>query len=195
MVHLMSAGRIRYLATGREGAEDAGVPAARSQDGGELVLTEARQEEARRRVAASAGCGRGGARASRPGGRHARRGDARADPGRRLAPAPFAAPRPAAIAGIGRAWANEILNARGSRPTRSRPSSRDEETERLAAAIHDELARGLELRLRAPRTSRPTASTTGSASRARTAARRSRGSTSRSTRSTTAPSARPTAGC
>ena len=52
-----------------------------------------------------------------------------------------------AIAGIGRAWANEILNAARLSPYALSTQLSDEETERLAAAIHSELARGLELRL------------------------------------------------
>ena len=40
MVHLMSAGRIRYLAPGREVAEVAASSGSRFADGGELVLTE-----------------------------------------------------------------------------------------------------------------------------------------------------------
>jgi formamidopyrimidine-DNA glycosylase len=52
------------------------------------------------------------------------------------------------IAGIGRAWANEILHhARLSPYALSAELSR-EEVERLATAIDDELARGLELRER-----------------------------------------------
>ena len=52
------------------------------------------------------------------------------------------------IAGIGRAWANEILHAAQLSPyALSTELSRDE-VERLAAAIDEELARGLELRER-----------------------------------------------
>ena len=51
------------------------------------------------------------------------------------------------IAGIGRAWANEILHAARLSPYALSTQLTDEEVERLAAAIHDELARGLELRL------------------------------------------------
>ena len=52
-----------------------------------------------------------------------------------------------AIAGIGRAWANEILNAARLSPYALSTQLSAEETEQLAAAIHSELARGLELRL------------------------------------------------
>src|SRR5205823_14652180 len=51
------------------------------------------------------------------------------------------------IAGIGRAWANEILHAARLSPYALSTQLSDEEVERLATAIHDELARGLELRL------------------------------------------------
>src|SRR5437016_3543944 len=51
------------------------------------------------------------------------------------------------IAGIGRAWANEILHTARLSPYALSTQLTDEEVERLAAAIHDELGRGLELRL------------------------------------------------
>ena len=52
-----------------------------------------------------------------------------------------------AIAGIGRAWANEILNVARLSPYALSTSLDAEETERLANAIRSELERGLELRL------------------------------------------------
>ena len=51
-----------------------------------------------------------------------------------------------AIAGIGRAWANEILHTARLSPFKLSTDLTDEEVERLAAAIDEELARGLELR-------------------------------------------------
>jgi formamidopyrimidine-DNA glycosylase len=51
------------------------------------------------------------------------------------------------IAGIGRAWANEILWAARLSPYSLSTQVDETEIERLATAIHDELARGLELRL------------------------------------------------
>src|SRR5205085_11713429 len=51
------------------------------------------------------------------------------------------------IAGIGRAWANEILHTARLSPYALSTQLTDEEVERLAAAIHDELGRGLEQRL------------------------------------------------
>jgi formamidopyrimidine-DNA glycosylase len=52
------------------------------------------------------------------------------------------------IAGIGRAWANEILHAAKLSPYALSTDLSDEEVERLAAAMNAELARGLELRER-----------------------------------------------
>ena len=95
LVHLMSAGRIRYLRPGREGAAEvtgvqAPLPGRRraGPDGGRL-------EEAGRRLAADARAGPGGAGAPRAGGTGARGRAARRDPRRRLAAASLAAPRPA----------------------------------------------------------------------------------------------------
>jgi formamidopyrimidine-DNA glycosylase len=50
------------------------------------------------------------------------------------------------IAGIGRAWANEILHAAKLSPYALTSDLDDEEVERLAAAMDAELERGLELR-------------------------------------------------
>ena len=53
-----------------------------------------------------------------------------------------------AVAGIGRAWANEILHAAKLSPYALSTDLSGEEVERLAAAMNEELARGLELRER-----------------------------------------------
>jgi formamidopyrimidine-DNA glycosylase len=53
-----------------------------------------------------------------------------------------------ALAGIGRAWANEILHVAKLSPYALSTDLSDEEIARLAAAINAELARGLELRER-----------------------------------------------
>jgi formamidopyrimidine-DNA glycosylase len=53
-----------------------------------------------------------------------------------------------AIAGIGRAWANEILHAAKLSPYQLSTDLSVEEVERLTEAINTELARGLELRER-----------------------------------------------
>ena len=52
------------------------------------------------------------------------------------------------IAGIGRAWANEILNHARLSPYALTTELSGEEVERLSGAIQEELARGLELRER-----------------------------------------------
>jgi formamidopyrimidine-DNA glycosylase len=53
-----------------------------------------------------------------------------------------------ALAGIGRAWANEILHTAKLSPYALSTDLSDEEVARLAAAIDEELTRGLELRER-----------------------------------------------
>jgi formamidopyrimidine-DNA glycosylase len=53
-----------------------------------------------------------------------------------------------AIAGIGRAWANEILHTARLSPFKLSTDLTGDEVERLSASIDDELARGLELRER-----------------------------------------------
>jgi formamidopyrimidine-DNA glycosylase len=53
-----------------------------------------------------------------------------------------------AIAGIGRAWANEILHTAKLSPYALSADLSDEEVARLAAAMNEELERGLELRER-----------------------------------------------
>jgi formamidopyrimidine-DNA glycosylase len=50
------------------------------------------------------------------------------------------------VAGIGRAWANEILHAAELSPYALAPELDHEEVERLATATHDELERGIALR-------------------------------------------------
>jgi formamidopyrimidine-DNA glycosylase len=52
------------------------------------------------------------------------------------------------LAGIGRAWANEILNVAELSPFALSTQLSPEEVGRLAAAIDSELSRGLELRER-----------------------------------------------
>jgi formamidopyrimidine-DNA glycosylase len=52
------------------------------------------------------------------------------------------------IAGIGRAWANEILHTAKLSPYALSRDLKEDEVERLATAINDELTRGLELRER-----------------------------------------------
>jgi formamidopyrimidine-DNA glycosylase len=145
MVHLMSAGRLRYVGSGEKGPKTP-VFRLRFRDGGELVLTEAGKKK------------RAGVWLLRPDaldaelahlGPEADRLDAEslaailASNSRRLH---SLLRDQRLIAGIGRAWANEILHAARLSPYDLSTRVTAEEAERLAAAIRDELARGLELR-------------------------------------------------
>ena len=96
------------------------------------------------------------------------------------------------IAGIGRAWANEILHHAKLSPYELTRDVTPEQVEQLGRRDRRRARRAGSSSASAARTtSARTACTTSSASPATSAARRSRRSTSRSTRSTTAPSARP----
>ena len=147
MIHLMSAGRVRYLLAGEKGPKS---PAFRLsfQGGGELVLTEAGAKKragvwllAPEAVEAelehlgpeAMGLGSerlGGILAEQPRRLHSLLRDQRV------------------ISGIGRAWANEILHTAQLSPFAPAQSMSAEEVEGLAAAIDSELERGLELRER-----------------------------------------------
>jgi formamidopyrimidine-DNA glycosylase len=145
-VHLMSAGRLRYLKAGEKGPKSP-IFRLRFTDGGELVLTEA---GAKRRA---------GVWLLRPEALEAELGhlgpEADELTAETLAPILASDSRrlhsllrdQRLISGIGRAWSNEILNAARLSPYALSTQLSDEETERLATAIRDELARGLELRL------------------------------------------------
>ncbi len=147
MVHLMSAGRLRIVRPGEKGPK---TPAFRLAfaDGAELVLTEAGKRK------------RAGVWLFRPDALEAElehlgpEADAvtaaelgailRSD-SRRL----HAALRDQRLlAGIGRAWANEILHAARLSPYALTTQLDEAEVARLHAAIRSELARGLELRER-----------------------------------------------
>jgi len=147
MVHLMSAGRLRYLAPGVKGPKTP-MFRLRFTDGGELVLTEAGKKK------------RAGVWLLRPDdlaaelghlGPEADQVDA-VELGRILA----ADSRrlhsmlrdQRLIAGIGRAWANEILHAAMLSPYQLSTQADTEQVKRLSTAMRDELARGLDLRLR-----------------------------------------------
>lgn len=145
VVHLMTAGRLRYLRAGEKGPK---TPAFRLRfaDGAELVLTEAGSKKAAgvwllRPDALAAELAHLGPEADTVTAEElgARlRGESR-----RL----HAALRDQRIvAGIGRAWANEILHAARLSPYALTTQLSDEEVARLADAMHAELARGLELR-------------------------------------------------
>jgi formamidopyrimidine-DNA glycosylase len=153
MVHLMSAGRLRYLRAGEQGPK---TPAfrLRFQGGGELVLTEGGPKK-RAGVwlltpeAAQAELAYLGPEALGVGAE--RLGEILAGESRRL----HALLRDQrAIAGIGRAWANEILHHARLSPYALSTQLSPEEVERLAEAIDVELTRGLEQRERGAKNAR-----------------------------------------
>jgi formamidopyrimidine-DNA glycosylase len=147
MIHLMSAGRVRYLLAGEKGPKS---PAFRLtfQGGGQLVLTEAgakkragvwllRPEEAEAELehlgpeALGLGAERlGEILAEQPRRLHSLLRDQRV------------------ISGIGRACANEILHTAGLSPFAPAQGLSPGQVQTLADAIDSELARGLELRER-----------------------------------------------
>jgi formamidopyrimidine-DNA glycosylase len=147
LVHLMSAGRIKYLLVGEKGPK---TPAFQLtfEGGGRLLLTEgghkkragvwlltpeAAQEELAHLGPEALGLGADAL------------AEICANESRRLH---SLLRDQKLIAGIGRAWANEILHAAKLSPyALSTDLSRDE-VERLASAIDEELSRGLELRER-----------------------------------------------
>ena len=147
LVHLMTAGRLRYLQYGEKGPK---APAFRLvfQGGAQLVLTEAGSKK------------RAGVWLLAPEGAEAelahlgpeaneidasQLGEILGGESRRLH---SLLRDQRAIAGIGRAWANEILHAAQLSPYALTQDVTPEEVERLAGAIHSELARGLALRER-----------------------------------------------
>jgi formamidopyrimidine-DNA glycosylase len=146
-VHLMSAGRLRYLAPGAKGPKTP-MFRLRFSDGGELVLTEAgkkkragvwlvTQDQLEADLAHL--------------GPDALEIDATALAGilgrerRQLHPL---LRDQRAIAGIGRAHANEILLRARLSPFKASTELSSEEVERLAAVIHENLTHALELRER-----------------------------------------------
>src|SRR5262245_34886345 len=145
LVHLMTAGRLRYLRPGEKGPK---TPAFRLRfsDGGELVLTEAGSKK-RAGVwlltpeQAEAELAHLGPEALGVGAE--RLGEILRSDSRRLH---SLLRDQRALAGIGRAWANEILWRAKLSPFALSTELGPEEIERLSAAMDDELSRGLELR-------------------------------------------------
>ena len=147
LVHLMTAGRLKLLRAGEDGPK---TPAFRLEfaGGSKLILTEnARKKragvwlltpEAAREEVAHLGPEALGLSADELGGILRRES-------RRLHPL---LRDQRAIAGIGRAWANEILHAARLSPYALSTDLDDAEVERLTDAVNAELARGLELRER-----------------------------------------------
>jgi formamidopyrimidine-DNA glycosylase len=146
-IHLMSAGRLRYL---RSGEKQPKSPAFRLtfEDAGSLVLTEGGPKK-RAKVgvyrpdAIEAELAHLGPEAYGLGAE--RLGEVLTSDSRRL----HAFLRDQRLlAGIGRAWANEILLTARLSPYALTTELGPDEVERLAAAVDEELARGLELRER-----------------------------------------------
>jgi formamidopyrimidine-DNA glycosylase len=145
LVHLMTAGRLKFLQFGERGPK---TPAFRLlfEGGSQLVLTEAgakkragvwllTPEEADAELAhlGPEALGVGADRLAEICAGESRRLHSMLRDQR-------------VIAGIGRAWANEILHHAKLSPYELTRDVSSEEVERLAAAIDAELARGLELR-------------------------------------------------
>ena len=147
LVHLMTAGRLRYLLAGEKGPK---TPAFRLefQGGAQLVLTEAGAKKRAgvwllRPEAVESELEHLGPEALGLGAE--RLGEILAGDNRRL----HALLRDQRlIAGIGRAWANEILHTARLSPFALSTQLDDAEIARLADAIDAELSRGLDLRER-----------------------------------------------
>jgi formamidopyrimidine-DNA glycosylase len=145
LIHLMTAGRLKYLTAGEKGPK---TPAftLEFEGGAKLVLTEnARKKRAGVWLltpeAADVELAHLGPEADTLDAK--RLGEILPSDSRRL----HAFLRDQRlIAGIGRAWANEILHTAKLSPYALSRDLDAEETERLAAAIHNELGRGLALR-------------------------------------------------
>jgi formamidopyrimidine-DNA glycosylase len=146
-VHLMSAGRLRYLAAGAKGPKTP-MFRLRFTDGGELILTEAGKKK------------RAGVWLLTPAGLEEELahlgpdalGLSRAELGAILARErrqlhPLLRDQ-RAIAGIGRAHANEILWRARLSPFALSTQLDEAEIDRLAAAMEEDLQRALELRVR-----------------------------------------------
>jgi formamidopyrimidine-DNA glycosylase len=147
MIHLMSAGRVRYLGAGEKGPK---TPAfrLRFEEGGQLVLTEggpkkragvwllapeAVEEELAHLGPEALGLGAerlGEILTEEPRRLHSLLRDQRI------------------VSGIGRAWANEILHTAGLSPFAPAQGLTPGQVQTLADAIDSELLRGLELRER-----------------------------------------------
>ncbi len=153
LVHLMTSGRLRFLRAAEKAPK---TPAfrLRFEGGGQLVLTEAGSKkragvwllspERAQAELAHLGPEALGIGAERLSG--ILRGNSR-----RLH---SLLRDQRAVAGIGRAWANEILHRARLSPFALSTETSAEEVARLAAAIEEELSRGLELRERGAKDAR-----------------------------------------
>ncbi len=147
LVHLMTAGRLRYVPPGAAAPKSPAF-SVEFTGGGKLVLTEGGRKK-RAGVwlltpeAAESELAHLGPEALGLGAE--RLGEILHSESRRLHPL---LRDQRLVAGIGRAWANEILHAAKLSPYALSGELDDEEVARLAAAIDSELERGLELRER-----------------------------------------------
>jgi formamidopyrimidine-DNA glycosylase len=145
LVHLMTAGRLRYLRSGEKGPKSPAFQLV-FEGGGRLVLTEAGSkkragvwlltpEEAAAELEhlGPEALGLGAERLAEICASQSRRLHSLLRDQRQLA-------------GIGRAWANEILHHAQLSPYALAPELSDEEVRRLSRSIDAELTRGLELR-------------------------------------------------
>jgi formamidopyrimidine-DNA glycosylase len=145
-VHLMSAGRLRYLPAGKKGPAKP-MFQVRFDDGGELLLTEAgKKKRAGVWLVTPAQLDEElshlGPDALEVDG--AALGEILRRERRQLHPL---LRDQRALAGIGRAHANEVLWEARLSPFRLSTDLADDEVGRLATAIHEDLSRALELRL------------------------------------------------
>ena len=153
MIHLMTNGRLRYLRAGESGPK---LPAFQLEfaGGGKLVLTERGARKQARVWLLTPDAAEGALERLGP--------DALGLPYERLREILQREPRrlhpllrdQRALAGIGRAWSNEILHRARLSPFAVSTELEDEEVERLADAIDGELRRGLELRDRGAKDAR-----------------------------------------
>jgi formamidopyrimidine-DNA glycosylase len=146
-VHLMSAGRLRYL---EPGAKRPKTPMFRLRfvGGGELVLTEAGKKKRAGVWLVTSGQLEADLAHLGPDALDLDAAGLAGILGRERRQLHPLLRDQRAIAGIGRAHANEILLRARLSPFKASTELSPEEIERLAAAIHDDLARALELRER-----------------------------------------------
>jgi formamidopyrimidine-DNA glycosylase len=147
LVHLMTAGRLRYLQPGEQGPKSPAFR-LRFEGGAELVLTEAGKKKRAgvwllRPEAAEAELAHLGPEANELDAEQF--GEILANESRRLH---SLLRDQRVIAGIGRAWANEILHAAQLSPYALSRDLVPGQVQKLHEAIRSELARGLELRER-----------------------------------------------
>jgi len=146
-VHLMSAGRLRYLAPGANGPKTP-MFRLRFTDGGELVLTEAGKKKRAGVWLFTPDALAGELAHLGPDALGLRPGQLQTILSRERRQLHPLLRDQRALAGIGRAHANEILWRAQLSPFALSTQLDEEEVERLAASIEEDLTRALELRER-----------------------------------------------